>query len=806
MKKKLIKIFLIFFIFLFLVLIYLSVIGLETKKFNNQIKDQVNKIDKDLNLELNNIKLILDLLNFNIKAKTVGSIVLYQNKPLELEYIKTQISLSSLIKNKIISSNLEVSSKSLLFKDFIRFVRGIKDTPQLFIFQNTIEKGHIIFDLKLNFDEKGKIKSDYELKGLLKDVKINFFNQNIFENINFNFNLRENNYLFQEIKLKVNKVNFTSDIIRGKKKKNNFLLEGRFENKKYILNKNLIKLLNLDFPNINLEDTSFKSNNKFSLEFNNKFDIKNLELDTDLIFDQFNYVQPDILNKYLLNSNEIIIFRDHNIKLKYINNKISIEGIGKVKLGNNFNDIEYFISKKENNFNLISNINLEKLNLKKNRNLQNIFFKINDQIILSDQKINIEYKNKNLLVSGKGKIKLDKVFEDIDYIISKKNKITDFNLNLNLTKTKFKLTPLNYKKKENSKFLFNINGNYHDNKKLIINNFSILEDKNKIILKNLVLGKNNLIIQVDEIKFDYIDTENKINKLTIKMLDKYNYEVNGLLYNANTLITKLLSSENNLIKKIFKNNISLNLNIEEVFIDELYFVKNLEGNLFIKNNKVNSANFSANFKNKDNITFTIKTDDIGNKITTLSSSWAKPLVNRYKFIKGFDEGNLDFVSYKQGGKSESKLIIDNFKVKEIPALAKLLSLASLQGIADLLTGEGLRFTDFEMNFTNEKNLIRVKEIYAIGPSISILLEGYVEKDKLISLRGTLVPATTINRTISSIPLIGDLLVGKKAGEGVFGVSFKVKGPPEDLATTVNPIKTLTPRFITRTIEKIKKIN
>jgi len=76
--------------------------------------------------------------------------------------------------------------------------------------------------------------------------------------------------------------------------------------------------------------------------------------------------------------------------------------------------------------------------------------------------------------------------------------------------------------------------------------------------------------------------------------------------------------------------------------------------------------------------------------------------------------------------------------------------------------------------------------------------------KLVSLKGTLVPATTINRTISSIPLIGDLLVGKKVGEGVFGVSFKIKGPPKDLKTKVNPIKTLTPRFITRTLEKIKK--
>ena len=41
------------------------------------------------------------------------------------------------------------------------------------------------------------------------------------------------------------------------------------------------------------------------------------------------------------------------------------------------------------------------------------------------------------------------------------------------------------------------------------------------------------------------------------------------------------------------------------------------------------------------------------------------------------------------------------------------------------------------------------------------MDGYIEKDKLISLRGTLVPATTINKFIGSIPILGDILVGKK---------------------------------------------
>ena len=137
-------------------------------------------------------------------------------------------------------------------------------------------------------------------------------------------------------------------------------------------------------------------------------------------------------------------------------------------------------------------------------------------------------------------------------------------------------------------------------------------------------------------------------------------------------------------------------------------------------------------------------------------------------------------------------------------MTKVLTLASLQGIADLLSGEGIGFSEFEMSFQNKDKLMTIDEIYAIGPAISILMDGYIEKNKLVSLRGTLVPATTINKVIGSIPILGNILVGKKTGEGVFGVSFKIKGPPKKLDTTVNPIKTLTPRFITRTIEKIKK--
>ena len=84
------------------------------------------------------------------------------------------------------------------------------------------------------------------------------------------------------------------------------------------------------------------------------------------------------------------------------------------------------------------------------------------------------------------------------------------------------------------------------------------------------------------------------------------------------------------------------------------------------------------------------------------------------------------------------------------------------------------------------------------------MDGYVEsKTGLVSLRGTMVPAKTLNKFLAKLPILGDILIPKEIGEGLFGVSFKMKGMPGKIKTTVNPIKTLTPRFIQKALEKTK---
>jgi hypothetical protein len=224
----------------------------------------------------------------------------------------------------------------------------------------------------------------------------------------------------------------------------------------------------------------------------------------------------------------------------------------------------------------------------------------------------------------------------------------------------------------------------------------------------------------------------------------------------------------------------------------------------IKNGSYNKLSLKGNFSETEIIEMTIYQVDNDKKTLHVISDRARPFIENFKYIKGFENGKLEYQSNIYKEKSDSSLLIKDFKVSEAPALAKLLTLASFQGIADTLSGEGIRFDFFEMKSNTENNILNIEDALAMGPAVSILLSGYVDKGKTVSLRGTLIPATKLNSIIASIPLVGDILVGKKSGEGVVGVSFKMKGPPKNIKTTVNPIKTLTPRFILRAIEKMKK--
>ena len=220
--KIILKSFLVLLLLVIIILSYLSIFGVETDKFNKQIYNKISNIDEKIELELKKIKLVLNPFQFQLNIKTVGTNIKKQNKKIEIESIKAQISLKSLFENKFSIKNLEISTKSLEIKNLISFLRSYQNSPELFILEKTVDKGYLIADIKLEFDNKGKIKKNYEIDGFIKDTKLSFLKKYNIQKLGLIFNYKKDNLLLGDISFSLNNLNFLSEKVSFTKKKKQF--------------------------------------------------------------------------------------------------------------------------------------------------------------------------------------------------------------------------------------------------------------------------------------------------------------------------------------------------------------------------------------------------------------------------------------------------------------------------------------------------------------------------------------------------------------------------------------------------------
>ena len=564
-----------------------------------------------------------------------------------------------------------------------------------------------------------------------------------------------------------------------------------------------------------------KSNNNVNLNFKKisiLLDIKKLIIFVKFVEPNLEYYQTSIPLRSLRTDVDLEFLTEKKLVIKEV--IVSTKYI-------DFNNIKPLLSKtrlKEENFanikKAIFQIKDLKLEFDENFKLKKDFkvvgdintanIKISDKYEIKDLIANFLYEKNSLYLNQMSwnlnkPDSTEKEFFDGEAQLKQGKKILNVDLKF---KTKNasnfpKIPVINYYFSENSiseiKTQFIIN----KNKTLFLKKLIIEDNDNKVEISDLNLDKNYNLINFKEINLRTSIDNNTNNEF--KITNKNKIRIKGNVFDAKMLIKELSKNnkENKFLKKISR----------DVEID---FDKILKGAKFpIKNfrlvGKITKGSFEkilakSDFEENKHLDISLKKQEKSEgKVLEIYSDIAMPLLSDYKFFQGLEGGNLNYISKFNKKNSSNLLTVTKFKLNKAPALAKLLTLADLRGLTDTLKGEGISFDTMSISYETNSNKMDIKEIFMIGPSISILIDGYVEKQNgLISLRGTLVPAKTLNNLISKIPVVGDILIGKKVGEGLFGISFKIKGLPNDLKTTVNPVKTLTPRFITRALEAAKK--
>jgi len=139
-----------------------------------------------------------------------------------------------------------------------------------------------------------------------------------------------------------------------------------------------------------------------------------------------------------------------------------------------------------------------------------------------------------------------------------------------------------------------------------------------------------------------------------------------------------------------------------------------------------------------------------------------------------------------------RVAINNFRVRNAPILARLLNVATVVGLVDMLGGEGIGFDTLRIPFTNKDGVTRFENARASGLSIGLTASGSVNsRTETVDIEGEVIPANVLNSLLGRIPVLGGIFGGES---GVFAISYRITGNMDAPDVSANPLTVITPGF------------
>ncbi|WP_068116669.1 AsmA-like C-terminal region-containing protein [Tropicimonas marinistellae] len=138
----------------------------------------------------------------------------------------------------------------------------------------------------------------------------------------------------------------------------------------------------------------------------------------------------------------------------------------------------------------------------------------------------------------------------------------------------------------------------------------------------------------------------------------------------------------------------------------------------------------------------------------------------------------------EDGEYDGQLKVENLRVRGVTGLVSLANAISVVGLLDELNGSGIVFSDVEAAFRLTPRYLQVTRSSGVGPSLGITMEGIFDMGTgRLDMQGVFSPIYMVNS-------IGSIFTRK--GEGLFGVTYRMRGPASDPSVDVNPLSMLTP--------------
>ena len=191
--------------------------------------------------------------------------------------------------------------------------------------------------------------------------------------------------------------------------------------------------------------------------------------------------------------------------------------------------------------------------------------------------------------------------------------------------------------------------------------------------------------------------------------------------------------------------------------------------------------------------------EAGGRQFTVGADDAGQLLRGLDLVRTMQGGRLSVRGHYDDAQLDRPLsgtaTIEDFRIRNAPALGKLLQAMTLYGLVEVMQGPGLGFNRLIAPFRLTDDTLDLSEARAFSTSLGLTAKGRINLDtQAIDMQGTIVPAYFFNSLLGNIPVLGKLFSPERGG-GLFAASYTLRGPLNDPEVFVNPLTALTPGFL-----------
>ena len=378
----------------------LSTVGIETDKFNKIISEKINH-SKKIKLDLKTINFKLDIKQLSLFLEAKKSKINYNNLSIPTQDIKVYLDFISLLKQDLKIKKINLLLVELDFIQLKKLSEFIKPSNFKSFLNNNVTNGNLISEIEFFFDKEGLL-NNYIIKGEVKNLNADFFNDIKLSKINLDFFADKEDILVKNFygnlgNIEINDGDIKLNLSNGTKISSNF-------NSKINLDEKALNKYSKIFNKIEFFESlkQFKGNfiNNVSIDLDNTNKVKSYSHNISGQIDQsyFEFKNP-IKHNLITEEIKKIYITKTQIETHFKPKSFTLNGKGEYS----FNNVDYleFDFKNESkptylnldlNFDYKNEINLELINYKKTKDT-----KANLSLSLNKKKISLILKRLILL-------------------------------------------------------------------------------------------------------------------------------------------------------------------------------------------------------------------------------------------------------------------------------------------------------------------------------------------------------------------------------------------------------------------------